>query len=71
MTESIPAVYEDGIFRPLQKVNLPEHKHVHIMVMPEDEEELLQSQQKALSKIIGKGSSGLTNVASEHDRYLY
>lgn len=71
MTESIPAVYEDGIFKPLQKVNLPEHKHVHIMVMAEDELELLQSQQKALSKIIGKGSSGLTSVSSEHDRYLY
>jgi predicted DNA-binding antitoxin AbrB/MazE fold protein len=71
MTESIPAIYEDGIFKPLQKVNLPEHKHVHIMVMPEDEVELLDSQQKALSKIIGKGSSGLTSVASEHDRYLY
>ena len=71
MTESIPAVYEDGIFKPLQKVNLPEHKHVHLMVMPEDELELLQSQQKALSKIIGKGSSGITSVSSEHDRYLY
>ena len=71
MTESIPAVYEDGIFKPLQKVNLPEHKHVHIMVMPEEEVELLQSQQKALSEIMGKGSSGLTDVASKHDRYLY
>ena len=37
----------------------------------EDELELLQSQQKALSKIIGKGSSGLTDVARKHDRYLY
>ena len=71
MTESIPAVYEDGIFKPLQKVNLPEHKHVHIMVMPEEEVELLESQKKALSGIIGKGSSGLTDVAGKHDRYLY
>lgn len=71
MTESIPAVYEDGIFKPLQKVNLPEHKHVHLMVMPEDEAELLEAQQKALSKIIGTGSSGLTDVAGKHDRYLY
>ncbi len=71
MTESIPAVYEDGIFKPLQKVNLPEHKHVHLMVMPEDETELLSAQKKAMSKIIGTGSSGLTDVASKHDRYLY
>ena len=69
--ESIPAIYEHGIFKPLQKVDLPEHKHVHLMVMPEDEIELLKAQKKALSGIIGAGSSGLTDVASKHDRYLY
>ena len=37
----------------------------------EDEVEKLQSQQKAFSKIIGKGKSGLTDVSSKHDRYLY
>jgi predicted DNA-binding antitoxin AbrB/MazE fold protein len=71
MTEAIPAVYENGIFKPLQKVDLPEHKHVHLMVMPEDEAELLNSQKKAMSKIIGAGSSGLTDVAGKHDHYLY
>jgi len=71
MTEAIPAVYEDGIFKPLRKVDLPEHKHVHLMVMPEDEAELLKSQKKALLKIIGAGSSGLTDVAKKHDQYLY
>ena len=43
MTKAIPAVYEDGIFKPLHKVDFPEHKHVHLMVMPEDEAELLKS----------------------------
>jgi len=71
MRESIPAIYEHGIFKRLQKVNLPEHKHVHLMVMPEDEIELLKAQKKALSGIIGAESSGLTDVASKHDRYLY
>ena len=71
MTEAIPAVYENGIFKPLQKVDLPEHKHVHLVVMPEDEAELLYSQKKAMSKIIGAGSSGLTDVAGKHDHYLY
>ena len=71
MTEAIPAVYKDGIFKPLQKVDLPEHKHVHLMVMPEDEAELLNSQKKALSKIVGIGSSGLKDVAGKHDQYLY
>ena len=71
MTEAIPAVYENGIFKPLQKVDLPEHKHVHLVVMPEDEAELLNSQKKAMSRIIGAGSSGLTDVAGKHDHHLY
>ena len=37
----------------------------------EDEVKILQSQKKAFSKIIGKGNSGLTDVARKHDRYLY
>ena len=41
------------------------------MVMPEDEAELLNSQKKALSKIVGTGSSGLKDVAGKHDQYLY
>ena len=71
MTEAIPAVCEDGIFKPLQKVDLPEHKDVHLMVMPEDEAEILNSQKKALSKIVGTSSSGLKDVAGKHDQYLY
>lgn len=71
MSEAIPAIYEDGKFKPLQKVDLPEHKHVHLILMPEDEAALLNSQKKELSKIIGIGRSGKTDVARKHDRYLY
>lgn len=71
MSEAIPAVYEDGKFKPLQKVNLPEHKHVHLIHMPEEESELLISQKKVLSKVIGIGSGDITDVARRHDSYLY
>jgi len=71
MAETIPAVYEDGKFKPLQKVDLPEHKHVHLILIPDEEAELLNSQKKELSKITGIGSSGKTDVARRHDRYLY
>ncbi len=30
MIEPIPAIYEDGMFKPLQKVDIPDQKHVHI-----------------------------------------
>ncbi len=71
MSEAIPAVYEDGMFKPLQKVDLPEHKHVHLILIPEEEAALLKSQRKELSKIVGIGRSGKTDVARKHDRYLY
>ncbi len=71
MSEAIPAIYEDGKFKPLQKVDLPEHKHVHIILMPEEEAALLNSQKKELSKIIGIGRSGKTDVSGKHDKYLY
>lgn len=71
MSEAIPAVYEDGMFKPLQKVDLPEHKHVHLILIPEEEAALLKSQTKELSKIVGIGRSGKIDVARKHDRYLY
>ena len=36
-TQSVPAIYEDGVLRPLQPLALPEHTRVHITVAVEDE----------------------------------
>lgn len=36
-----------------------------------EEAELLKSQKKELSKIIGIGRSDRTDVARKHDKYLY
>jgi len=71
MTEAIVAVYEDGIFKPLQKIVLPEHKHVHLVVMPEEDGELLKLQKKELSSMIGIGKSGVSDVSRRHDQYIY
>jgi predicted DNA-binding antitoxin AbrB/MazE fold protein len=71
MTETIVAVYEDGIFKPLQKMALPEHKHVHLVVMPEEDGELLKLQKKELSSMIGIGKSGVSDVSRRHDQYIY
>ncbi|MCX9083225.1 MAG: DUF104 domain-containing protein [Candidatus Methanoperedens sp.] len=40
----------DGMFKPLQKVNIPYHKHVHIMLIPDEEATLLTAQKKELSR---------------------
>ncbi len=56
MVEAIPAIYENGKFKPLQKINQPEHKHVHLIFIPDEESDLLNSQKKELSDLIGIGS---------------
>ena len=71
MTKTIIAVYEGGIFKPLQKIDLPEHKHVHLVVIPEKDARLLELQKKELSRLIGIGKSGINDVSRRHDRYIY
>ena len=71
MTETIVAVYEDGIFKHLRKVTLPEHKRMRLAVLPEEGGELLELQKKELSSIIGIGESGISNVSRRHDQYIY
>ncbi len=36
-TQSVPAIYEDGVLRPLQPLALAEHARVHITVAISDE----------------------------------
>jgi predicted DNA-binding antitoxin AbrB/MazE fold protein len=71
MTKTIVAVYKDGVFKPLQKIDLPEHKHVHLVVIPEEDAELLELQRKELSSIVGIGESGISDVSRRHNHYLY
>lgn len=35
MSVAIPAIYEDGVFRPLSKIDIPNHQKVLLTVQPE------------------------------------
>ena len=71
MSSLITAIYEDGIFKPLQGINLQDHQRVKLKIIPEADTSLVESQKKALLEIAGIGNSGLMDVAREHDKYLY
>lgn len=71
MSELISAIYEGGIFKPLQDIDLHDHQRVKLQIIPEADTSLVESQKKALSKIAGIGNSGLTDVARKHNKYLY
>ena len=49
-TESILAVYEHGVLRPLQPLALPEHTRVHLQIVspPVDDQGLKQQVRQAL-----------------------
>ncbi len=36
MTRAIAAVYEDGFFKPVRKINLKEHAKVKLIIKPEN-----------------------------------
>jgi len=71
MTKTVPAIYENGVFRPLQPLTLPEHQQVHLLVTPEDPATLASTQRQALADLEDLGSSGRSDIATAHDSYIY
>ena len=71
MRDTIQAIYENGVLRPLQPLGLQEHQLVHLLVIPEDPIVLATSQRHALADVMGMGASGERTVSTEHDAHLY
>ncbi|OGV95769.1 MAG: hypothetical protein A2W53_07935 [Nitrospinae bacterium RIFCSPHIGHO2_02_39_11] len=76
MTKTVEAIYENGVFKPVKKVKLPEHERFKLIVSPVEEDEreikkIVERQKRAIKKLIGIGHSGLTDVSANHDKYIY
>ena len=71
MSKVIEAVFENGIFKPLSKTHVKNHQRVRIEILSEDDESLVEAQKKALLEFAGLRKSNSTDVARNHDRYLY
>jgi predicted DNA-binding antitoxin AbrB/MazE fold protein len=71
MAEAIPAVYENGVLRPLQPLGLQEQEQVYVLVMSEEPTTLALSQREALAEFAGIGNSGRFDISADHDSYLY
>ena len=73
MLKTIHAIYKDGVFKPLQKVNIKSNQKIELLIFPSEEEiqKLVKTQKKALSKLCGVGKSGLSDISRRHDKYLY
>jgi predicted DNA-binding antitoxin AbrB/MazE fold protein len=76
MTKTVNAIYEDGVFKPVKKIRLPEHEQFRLSISPiEEEKDLIKKtvamQKRALKKLIGMGRSGSSDGSVNHDKYLY
>ena len=71
MTTVVPAVFEGGVFRPLEPVSLGDREHVYMLVLPEDPTKVAAAQHAALESLIGISESQETEVSTRHDEFLY
>ncbi len=74
MTTAIKAVYEDGVFKPIEPVKLKEHTEVEVRVPVRPGREADDpTGWKAIDRLIGIGNDegGPTDVSENHDEYLY
>lgn len=67
----IEAVFENRIFRPLTEPHFKNHPRVRIEILSGDDKSSVESQKKTLLEFAGVGKGRFTDVARNHDRYLY
>lgn len=70
MSKVINAIYEDGVFKPLEKVDIKEHKKVKIILATEVEYAVTEECSLAGIIDIAKDCPD-TDLSSHHDKYLY
>jgi predicted DNA-binding antitoxin AbrB/MazE fold protein len=71
---TVKAVYEDGVLKPKEPLDLPEHSEVVVTYVPanspaEDDD---PTGWKAMRQLIGMWKDApADDLAEEHDKYLY
>ncbi len=76
MTTAVKAIYEHGVFKPKESLQLEEQTEVEVLIpapapAPEDEDD--PTGWKAIDRLIGiaDDGGGPTDVSENHDQYLY
>lgn len=70
MSRVIHAIFQNGVFKPKEKVDLEEDKEIEIIVL--NESDLLLHEHCSLDGIIDLASEcSDTDLSIHHDKYLY
>jgi len=70
MPKTINAVFENGVFRPLEKIQLPEHKKITI-TLSSTRKSSLRAQHSLKGIIDIARDCPDTDLSLHHDKYLY
>lgn len=77
MTVRCPAVYENGVLRPLTQPQLKEGQHVDVIIVSQEENAHAKTGETPIAKILADIASMPLEVADQgfsgrdHDRILY
>ncbi len=72
MTTAVKAIYEEGVFKPKERVQLAEHAEVDVLIptpTPVDNDD--PTGWKAAEELIGFIKNAPSDMAENHDFYLY
>ena len=68
--KTIHAVYESGVFRPLEAVELPERTEVEFEPRPVSQEQVRDDRLEGIYAILGERyASGERDLAARHDEH--
>ena len=68
MRETIEAVYEDGVIKPLRKLKLKDHEKLTVTITKKT---MKSKTGKPAMSIVGIFDSGIKDLSREHDKLLY
>jgi predicted DNA-binding antitoxin AbrB/MazE fold protein len=72
MTTAVKAIYEDGVFKPKEPVDLQEKTEVEVIIptpAPADDDD--PTGWKTAMELVGCIEDGPEDGAENHDRYIY
>jgi predicted DNA-binding antitoxin AbrB/MazE fold protein len=70
MSKTIEAVYENGVFKPVKKIKLPEHKKLTIIIESTGKRKPRSTRTLRSIFDIAKDCSD-TSLSTHHDNFLY
>lgn len=68
MRETVKAIYENGVIKPLTKLDIKEHEMLTVVISKKVKKTRVKN--PALS-IVGIFDSGIGDLSQKNDRYLY